>query len=505
MSSMRMRANAMPTTCSRYPEQFVLSRQEVILPEGWLTESQGPWILGRHPSLPRILLVGRERRAIGWLLGYPIDPQGVLLADGSEVRVPWEAEPPEGSVEEFVYGFGGRFLAAFVGESRKRLYLDPIGSLSLVYCAHQEIVASTPNLVPYDGRSGDNVALAKDLGIPYTNAKYPLELTPRHNVERLIPNHYLDLDRWSQVRHWPKAPLRDDASVESAAVAVAGIVKRQISAIVSRMPTYLRLTAGGDSRMLLACSKGVADRLELFTVPIGDDGGYLDVAVARRIAKRFGLRHFVPEYRESTDEDLAEYMSRIGYGTGELRGWRSTTMFRQANPAYAQLDSAVGALDRGGFYRNGDTISSVIAPERLMQHCQGPATERTLPPLRRWLETSPSLDTFQLLDLFFVEQLLGCWGGILPYAEGGDPGPILFPMSHREIITRMMTLPTEYRLHGYHTCEKKHAGTPPFMKEIIEREWPELLDWPFNTPFGVPRAVLDFRRALRKARSKIVS
>ncbi len=492
----------MPEAFPRFPGQFILSKGEVRLPEGWSAEDIGPWILGRHASLPKIRLIGSDGNPIGWILGFPIDREGRLLADGTGVQVPWEPGGIDNGVEDFVYAFGGRFLAAFFGESSKRIYLDPCGSLSLVYCAHREIVASTPGLIPYDERTGDNTDLVKDLGIPFTNAKYPLELTPRYNVDRLIPNHYLDLDDWTRVRHWPKEPLRDDESIDASVAAVAEITKRQIAAVVSRNPTYLRMTAGGDSRMLLACARGVKDRLELFTVMLPDDGAYLDVAVAKRIARRFRMPHFVPEVEASRKEDLDDFMSRIGYGTGEYRGWQAVSMFNRANPAYAQLDGAIGALDRGGFYRPGDTKTSRITPERLMQHCQGPSTERTLPPLRRWLETAPALDTLQLLDLFFVEQLLGGWAGVLPYAEGGDPGFIIYPMCHREIITRMMRLPTEYRLHGYLTCEKHHSGTPPFMKEIILREWPDLMEWPFNTPFGYPKLVLDVRRALRKIRTK---
>jgi len=489
---------------SRFPGQFVLSRAELPAPEGWLSESIGPWILDRHRSLPVIRLVDNRGEAIGWILGFPIDREGALLADGAEVRAPRPADGSDESIEEFLYGHGGRFLAALVGKGRKRLYLDPTGSLSAVYCAHQGIVASTPNLIPADPRTGVNRELVADLGIPHTNAKYPLELTPRFNVLRLIPNHYLDLDDWTSVRHWPKGPLTDDDSVENAVVAVAETTKRQIAAVVSRYPTYLRMTAGGDSRMLLACAKEVKDRLELFTVMLPDDGAFLDVAVARKIAGRCGIPHLVPKVEESSQEDLDDFMHRIGYGTGELRGWQAATMFRKANPAYAQLDGAVGALDRGGFYRDKDTRTSRITPERLMTHCQGPATERTLPPLRRWLETAPELDTFQLLDLFFVEQLLGCWSGVLPYAEGGDPGFILYPMCHREIITRMMTLPTEYRLHGYHVCEKHHSGSPPFMVEIIRREWPELLEWPFNIRFGSTKYLLEVRGILRKIQSKVL-
>jgi hypothetical protein len=36
------------------------------------------------------------------------------------------------------------------------------------------------------------------------------------------------------------------------------------------------------------------------------------------------------------------------------------------------------------------------------------------------------------------------------------------------------------------------------MKEIIEREWPELLGWPFNKPIGLMHMSLAVRRSRRK-------
>jgi hypothetical protein len=43
------------------------------------------------------------------------------------------------------------------------------------------------------------------------------------------------------------------------------------------------------------------------------------------------------------------------------------------------------------------------------------------------------------------------------------------------------------------------------MEEIIRREWPDLLEWPFNTPFGYPKLVIDARRTFRKIQSKLFS
>lgn len=477
--------------------QFILGRRGTHVPDGWSSERLGGWVLGLHPSLPGIRLLGDDDQVVGWLLGFAIDGKGKLWNGKETMRIREVADSAASRIEEFVYSFGGRFLVALIDVPQPRLYLDPCGSLGVVYCAHQKVVASTPNLIPYDEQTRDRVDLAREMGIPHTDAMYPLELTPRHSVERLIPNHYLDLSNWKPVRHWPTGPLPCDGSVEEAVIEVAEITKRHISAIVSRHPTYLRLTSGGDSRMLLACGRNVADRLELFTVPIPDDGGYVDVAIARKIAKRFRLRHLVPKYRTSNPEDMDRYMFRIGYGTGEPRGWQTTTMFQQANPKYAQLDGAIGGLERGTRYKISDTEFTRITPERLLEQCNAPLSELTLAPLQRWLETVPAIDALQLLDLFYLEQRLGCWGGVLPYAEGGDPGFVIYPMCHREIITRMLTLPTPYRISGFHACEVTHSGAPPFMKAIVEREWPELLAWPFNEPTGFMHLRLAVRRVRR--------
>jgi len=478
--------------------QFILGTIGTRVPEGWFSERIGDWILGHHSSLPVIRLLGDDDRNVGWLLGYPIDGKGKLWGGQEVMCLPGLAECPESPLEQFIYGFGGRFLVALVSTRQPRIYLDPCGSLSAIYCIHQKIVASTTNLIPYDERTRDRMDLMRDMGIPDNNAEYPLELTPRHNVQRLLPNHFLDLSNWQSLRHWPKHPLHSEGSVDEAVSEIAAITKKNIAAIVSRGPTYLRLTAGSDSRMLLACARSVADRLELFTVPIPGDDAFIDVGIARKIARRFRLRHFVPRFQEPKQEDLDEYMFRIGFGTGEVRGWMAATMFKQANPAYAQLDGGICGLERGKYYDISDTESTKVTPERLLKCCNAPSSELTLSPLKRWLDTVPSTDPFHILDLFCLEQRIGGWQGMLPYAEARDPGFQLLPVCHREIITRMLTLPTEYRRLGFLTCRVAHVGPAPLMKEIIEREWPELLEWPFNKPTRWMHVSLAVRRSRRK-------
>lgn len=471
---------------SRLIGQFVVSAGENRAPHEWVSDRIGKWFLGRHPALPVIQLFGAEDRPLGWILGYPIGEAGKLLADGEVLRVPARALASTEGLEAFVYSFGGRFAVVVLDARQPRCYLDPCGSLSAVYCAHQRLVASTPNLIPYDERTRDRVELAQAIGIPHSNGMYPLGLTPRYGVERILPNHYLDLSKWQTVRHWPKQPLGEVASVEEAVAEIATLVKRNIAAIVAGTPTYLALTGGKDSRMLLACAKDVADRLELFTAEVGDDIAAIDCNTARRIAKRFGLEHRVLPLEEATEEDLAEWMFRISYSTGERRGWQSATMLKRLPGGHAVLQGSGAELGTNFGMRRRFSEATVILPEQLLDICGCPPDDEPLERVRTWLAAVPAARPLQTIDLFFVEQRLGCWAGVCAYAEC-DLGFTILPVCHRRAIELMLTLPSSHR-----------NSNDLLSLDIIAREWPELRDWPINQPIGAIWLLLLAKRAMRK-------
>jgi hypothetical protein len=401
------------------------------------------------------------------------------------VRVPAQALASDAAMETFIYAFAGRFAVVALHD-HPRFYLDPCGSLSAVYCAHRRMIASTPSLIPYDEQSRDRTELTLAIGIPYTDGMYPLDMTPRHGVGRVLPNHYLDLRGWRTVRHWPKQPLQAVASVEETVTEIATLVRRNIGAVIRATPTYLKLTAGWDSRMLLACAREWAHRLEFFTAEIGDVGAATDCDTARRIAKRLGLRHRILPWEEPRDEDLEEWMFRIGYSTSERRGWRTVTMYKHLPGGHAVLAGNAGEIARAYYWNDSDTEATVITPERLIAHCECPIEAETVERARAWLASLPTANAFDVLDLFMIEQDMGGWASVVQYAES-DAGFAIFPLCHRGILERMLGLPGSYR----------RSGNLP--RDIIAREWPELLEWPINRPIGATRMLFRMKRAIRRA------
>jgi hypothetical protein len=109
--------------------------------------------------------------------------------------------------------------------------------------------------------------------------------------------------------------------------------------------------------------------------------------------------------------------------------------------------------------------------------------------LSRWLESAPSRNPFLVLDLFYLEQCLGGWGGVFPYAYGQDGRFMVFPFCHRDIISAILSLPLAVRREG------------SLARLVAEREWPALLRYPFNQAHGLQQIGLAWYRVRQWARA----
>ena len=195
--------------------QFILCKSADLVPPGWARRSHGPWFLGTHPSLPVFDVSAADSSMIGWLLGWAISPQAQLVNGGVQFALsPCGADAP-GRFESSLYAYGGRFAAAMLTDRVSRFYLDPCGSLAAVFCPEQCIVASTPSLVSCvrDPEEENRRELVQAMNLAKLDSGCAFGLTPRRSVERLLPNHFLNLDTWGAERHWPIGEIRTNLDV----------------------------------------------------------------------------------------------------------------------------------------------------------------------------------------------------------------------------------------------------------------------------------------------------
>lgn len=465
--------------------QFLLCKRDDAIPDGWTARQQDAWCLASHPTLPVSDVVGADGLVIGWLVGWPIGPEGTLA--GSTVKFPIapNSDSLPSQFESSLYEYGGRFVAVCLAGPGRRFYLDPLGSLAAVYCPALGAVASSSELLPRcDGLEDRIIA---ELGVPDRDTFYPFGLTSRLGIERLLPNHCLDLATWSVLRHWPKDDIPVVADAASGAREAAVILGRQITALAERWPLCMGLTAGRDSRMLLACSRKLLDRITFVTLQLPDAGACLDLSIARRMARRLRLKHTVIPHDPATRDDLAIYLHRTGNCVGS---WQHVRMFRRLGPERPVVVGVGGELARFYHWRRGDRPDSRIEPRDLLENRRLPKTPLLLDRAAAWLETLPVRDALHTWSLLCLEQQLGGWSGPALYGQAYNRFHFT-PFSHRRLVEIMLGLEPQYKRD---LC---------FEPELIRATWPQLLEWPFNWPIGLARYVNGVQWRARAVRAKV--
>src|SRR5690606_15535351 len=138
-------------------------------------------------------------------------------------------------------------------ENCRRVYLDADGSRSLVYDpVDQRAAATTMTLLDeQEYWSRLRTDLHRRLGVDQAGW-FPAGLTAHDGIRRLTCNHYLDLDRWTVHRHWPRAEIDPVDDPAPAFDAMLGRIRKMIGVLRAGGDVQLALTAGIDSRFILS-------------------------------------------------------------------------------------------------------------------------------------------------------------------------------------------------------------------------------------------------------------
>jgi hypothetical protein len=451
--------------------QFLLTSRGTRIPVGYRSFTRCGWNLAT--DLPTVEIFGADASFIGWIIGWASGPEGKILTES--VRISDDATPL--AIEEFIYRHGGRFAAIILTASCQRLYLDSAGSLAAVYARHGEsfpggpVAASTTSLLAWSEEC------ETDRSEPAVNSYWPAGLTADPRCRRLLPNHYLDLSSWGPVRHHLSRTLERVGAdeVEPLIQDILQHLSLNVSAACqwADVPPAFGLTAGQDSRMILAASRPVAQNLDVFTFDYrymqGDpDGTNADRYAARTLARRLGLRHRVLPISDTGPEIRAEYLHRIGYAgnSGKARDFLQACR-TYLDPRQPLITGFGGAVGRTLYWKKLAHLPGAGTAEMILQKLKLPADEGPVQAMQSWLESFEYEDLESLLNMLYLEQRHGCWAG--PHAYGFANVFSMSAFTHRRIFDAMLRLPVEYR------------RSQRLAEDVVRIGWPELAGIPFGS------------------------
>lgn len=461
-----------------FSRQFLLGPRPFVYTTHWkATNLTKSFILSTHPNLDfEIKTVGPCTLV---LLGYIIDPfnpaktSAEILADIAE-----KAPPDVLRVIESTTHLSGRWILIYLDSQHSVIFTDPCGLRQVyfrvnnegIWCSSQpEIIKAATGLSPNADKSLSEFIKSFD----YQRKECALvgDKTRYADCYHLLPNHFLDLSSSSVIRFFPKKKPTA-VSIDQAVEIASSLLKGSMDAISQRFSPMLAVTAGWDTRVLLASTKNIYGRIQYYV----DRQGVLsldhpDVQVSQHLCRRLGVNFDV---RNSSKDPPRWFMEILSQSLSEARLLPKTRMI------YAALADGLKSINVNGngseICRNaydgfglisGDNIS-IAQLTGLIGYYKSKFVEYELARWKYDLDLNGAFG-FHILDLLYWEQGMSNWGA--QYAAEQDIAIEDFsPFNNRLLFTTLLSLPREYR-SGPHF---------PIYTKLIERMWPETLAEPIN-------------------------
>lgn len=437
-------------------------------------------------GLPVTTVTDASGVPLGILLGFPIDmSRGEMIAESW--TAPVELRPP---FDEFALTFlnllSGRFLWIVDVEGQLRVYPDCCAQLPCVYDPSAQIAGATAfsllSAADYDRRL--NQPLVDALGV-YGEGWFPGGLTAHHGLMRLLPNHWLDLTNWRTHRFNPQPGRTATTNPEESVTEIIEIVQLQLKALIKgQKKVAIALTAGLDTRTLLACSRAYISDIDFVTV-IGRDRHEVDSVVSRKIASSLNLSHIkLPRIAAQADE-RERFIRRGGHCNGDSNSVFHPSV-RPIADTHVFVGGAGGEVARPPILRSSDNAASKISATVLLGRLGLPNLPQLVEAIENRVASMHNFNALEILDLTYLEDRYAPW-----YSSQFTCDPTLqrfSPFLTSRSVDLMMRLPQQWKKEGL------------LSKRIIDRLWPELMDFPLNSLGPVRDGLIKLRLALADPR-----
>lgn len=466
-----------------YRRQYLVADSECAVPRHWRRYVFGPLLVYTHPDLDVTALPRSGGRPGLLLLGYLIDPRAPEALD-ADILMDMQARcPGVGGVAEDLIELSGRYCLLVDSADGLFAFNDPCGLRSVYYTQNERgtFLASDPAVFRFEFplQTGERYSM-------YANSRYrrsdsehflPSGLSLFENIRHLVPNHYLKIATpAAQVRYYPVRPL-EAVTPERVVPEAGGILRNSVQALALRHEYAVPVTAGLDSRLVMAACRDTADRAYFYTLRYRDlSHRSADIRVPAAILGRLGHRHNVIDCPRTEDEEFRRvYEANCANAHYDDWGVIARGMHTHYPAGRVALKGNVSEIARCAFYSNG-RHPRISSHRQLVRQLEPGWVELpfVMSHLRDWFEEArpaAAAAGMRLIDLFYWEHRMGSWQA-QGQLEWDVVQEVFTPYNNRRLMETLLTVPVtvrrapDYRLH----------------RELCEFLWPDMLSEPINPP-----------------------
>lgn len=462
-----------------FRRQFILSSNPQFSFESWTNLNLGENIhLSAHPDLEV------AQSSFGTiqltLLGFVINPFEPMKSNQEILDDLVNDAKGFNDILLKTDNLGGRWVIIYKSDNSFKIFHDPCGQRQVYYLKDNEnntLCGSDPSIMNHFVELEEDTTLAisefvRSAAFEEKENAWIGSGTIYKGVEHLMPNHYLNLSDMTTVRFWPNKPI-GHLELEKGAELAAEMLRGSLLAIGNRHKLTLAVTAGWDSRILLAASKDVKDNSVYFVSLTGLEGdNYHDLVVPKRLFKKLGLPFYAqkcdveldPEFKKNLESNVS--MARINLnkakfiykyhldfdGMISVNGNVSEIARTCVRPLFPMKTTGEN-IAKLGYFRYGG-LSYVTTQ------------------FNKWIDGINELcekNNLNIYDMLYWEQRMGNWGAQYP-AEQDISIEQFSPFNNRLLLSVLLSVDEKYRKDPNYVLHYK----------IIEKLWPETLQEPIG-------------------------
>jgi len=374
--------------------------------------------------------------------------------------------------------YTGRFVLFYVRGSDLKVVHDTMASMKIYYCMTGDGTwcASQPHLLAKatgKEQTSDESKLSfysSDRYIQLANSNVG-DTTRYDGIRQVLPNHFFDASSCIAIRYWPNENQRKESlSIRECAALTAPMIKGYMENIASRYRVMLPVTAGKDSRTLLAAATDIRHELFFYVNRTERHSEKnKDIALPRKLFDQLGLDFHVLDLRSFKVDPAFEsvYFQNNPYA--------SKTYLPLIYNYYLNFSDRVNlpgnvATGSAWFYptRRKKLDGAMLAKENGVEQFRF-AVEN----YASWLagcEGVCSQTGFHPAELFYWEERLGNWGTQIQLEKDIAQNDIN-PFNSRELVRLILSVQPDYAIE---------LGRYPLTSATIKLLWPEVLKVPIN-------------------------
>lgn len=455
--------------------QYILSSEKLSsFPENYESLSFADLNLYKDNSLKHYIY--KDENVEFLLMGFIVDPFNPLLTSNEIVLKLGEIQMTS-QLFQVLENFSGRYIILYKNLTDCLMIHDMFGQRQINYQTMGEgilVSSSVKLLIHCMGREIDFIDNHSDLfhdkGFQLFDQWFLGDLTWDRNIKKLLPNFYLDLNTKS-IRRIPFHEIEIMKKKEVIEYSNQ-IVRGNFEAILNRYDNVFQaLTAGFDSRTLLAQSQNSWERIQFYTFERGDTNSKRDAKIAKELSEKFKFNYGIKKKLDRNSDFENYYKSQfiIPRTTPKYYNVLYFKQFKDVNSINITGDGVqmVRNLRSPSQLKNAETLFNSLNYTHHTFHLEN---------FHSWLEDVKEVaekENILISDLFTQEiaqgQLTARWSHEFDLSGCEE----FNPFSHKKMIyTILKNIPIEERVGpNYH-----------FQKELMESSVAAISSIPFNPP-----------------------